>query len=97
MGPLDRYEKITEAAKIIFTNSLKQFVISIVSQLILVAQLEPNYILNVISTLNLLFIFGRFVFSLGYSKHRSFSFALTSLPTTATMVYNIYNFTKIYF
>jgi hypothetical protein len=97
MDPVAGYEKRTEAAKNIFTNSLEQFVMSVMSQLILVTHLEPDCILNIIPILNLLFIFGRVMFWLGYPKYRAFGFAVTIFPTIATIGFNTYKFTKIYF
>jgi len=97
VDPLSGHEKRTEMAKNNFNNSLEQFIMSIMSQLILVTHLEPESILNVIPTLNLLFIMGRITFWLGYPKYRTFGFGVTAFPTIAVIAFNTYKYIKIYF
>lgn len=97
MDPMSGYEKVTEAAKNNLTNSCEQFLMTAVSQLILITHLDAITILQVIPALNLLFIFGRITFWLGYPKYRAFGFMVTNLPIVFTIIYNLYSFVKLYF
>jgi hypothetical protein len=94
-NPLAGHE-ITEAAKNIFNNSVEQFIMSIMSQLILVTHIEPNCILNVIPVINILFIIGRIMYWFGYPNYRGGGFALTVIPTIAVICFNTYKFVMIY-
>jgi hypothetical protein len=96
MDPMSGYEKVTEAAKNNLTNSCEQFLMTAVSQLILITHLDAITILQVIPALNLLFIFGRITFWLGYPKYRAFGFMVTNLPIVFTIFYNLYSFVKLY-
>ena len=96
IDPMDGYEKVTEVSKNNLTNSCEQFLMSSVSQLILVIHLESNIILNIIPILNLMFIAGRVAFWVGYPRYRSFGFMLTNYPIIATIAYNLYKFFRVY-
>ena len=96
IDPMNGYEKATEMSKNNLTNSIEQFLMSSVSQLILIIHLDPISVLNLIPTLNLLFILGRITFWLGYPRYRSFGFMLTNYPTTAVIFYNLYQFVRLY-
>ncbi len=96
MDPMSGYEKVTEAAKNNLTNSCEQFLMTAVSQLILITHLDAITIVEVIPALNLLFIIGRITFWLGYPKYRAFGFMVTNLPIGFIIVYNLYRFVKLY-
>jgi len=96
VDPSAGHEGRTELAKNILTNSLEQFVMSFVSQLILVTHLEPKNVLNIIPTINLLFITGRILFFVGYPRARSLGFTLNMLPTFATIGYIFYKYIRIF-
>ena len=96
IDPMNGYESTTEMSKNNLTNSVEQFLMSAVSQLILIIHLDSNSVLNIIPTMNLLFILGRIAFWLGYPKYRSIGFMLTNYPTIVAVVYNLYKFVRIY-
>lgn len=77
-------------------NSLEQFAMLFASQLILVTYLTGKQALNVIPTLNLLFLAGRIFFFLGYPRNRSFGMALTLTPVFSTIAYISYRYLKLY-
>jgi hypothetical protein len=97
MDPISGNEKLTETVKNNFTNSLEQFVMSVMSQLILVTHLSPENTLKYIPVLTFLFILGRITFWLGYPNYRSFGFITTNTPILVTMCYNFYKFFTLYF
>jgi hypothetical protein len=97
LDPMYGYERITEAAKNNLTNSLEHFTISAISQLILVTDLEPETILNIIPALNVLLLIGRIAFWLGYPRYRGFGFTFFHFPIMATIGYNLYQLSKLYY
>jgi hypothetical protein len=97
MDPTSGHEKVTEAAKNNLQNSLEQFIMSSVSQLILVTHLSAVQVAQFIPAINLSFIVGRVLFLLGYPKYRGFGFALTSTPIMLMIGYNLYKFFSIYY
>ena len=97
LDPGAGYEHTIQLSKNIIQNSLEQFVLSVVSQLILVTYLEPKNILNIIPTLSLLFLIGRIAFWLGYPLKRGLGFFLGFWPIVATIAYIGYRYVAIYF
>ena len=96
-NPTSGHEHLTECAKLIFLNSLEQFLMSLTSQLILVTYLTPKQALNIIPVLNLLFITGRIFFWLGYPNNRGFGITLNLVPTFATILYINYRYFGLFF
>lgn len=86
MLPASDTERV-DKAKAILTNSLEQFVMLFASQLCLVTYLTGKQALNIIPSLNLLYIVGRIFFFLGYPKKRSFGFLLGFEPILLSMGY----------
>ncbi|CAG2113539.1 unnamed protein product, partial [Medioppia subpectinata] len=70
-------EHLTQSANNNLRNSCEQFLLSFVSQLILITHLEPTDVLNVIPAMNLLFVAGRVAFWVGYPVHRGVGFTLS--------------------
>jgi hypothetical protein len=96
MDPTAGYERVTLIAKNNLANSVEQFLLSSVSQVILVSYISPEMIVNAIPACNLLFIVGRIAFLIGYPMKRGFGYSLTILPTIVIMAYNLYKFIRIY-
>lgn len=94
--PTSGHEHLTQSAKNIFLNSLEQFIMFFVSQLILVSYLTSKQVLNLIPTLNLLFIVGRITFWLGYPMNRSFGMTLNFAPLFVTMSYIGYRYITLF-
>ena len=95
MLPRDDTESI-EHAKNILTNSIEQFIMLFASQLSLVTYLTGRQALNIIPSINLLYIIGRIFFFLGYPKRRSFGFLLGFEPILMTMAYVGYRYITSY-
>ena len=81
----------------VLNNSMEQFILSLVSQLILVQYLTSEETVKYIPVLSQLFIIGRVTYWLGYPKYRLFGFMLNIIPLTTTMSYNTYKFYGSYF
>ena len=97
IDPLYGYEKVVQSAKNNLTNSVEQFLMLSVSQLILAVHLSAKTLINVIPALNICFIIGRITFWLGYPRYRSFGFVVTQTPIMASILYNIYKYIKIFY
>lgn len=91
---LGREDKIA-AQKNILQNTLEQVVLSLVTQISLIAFLTAEQVLKVIPFMNLLWIFGRIFFILGYPNYRSFGFSITFFPTAAAALFTVYKFAEI--
>lgn len=96
VNPLAGYESRVEIASKHFANTIEQFILALASQLVLITFIDSTQIIKFIPLLNLLFIIGRITFWLGYPRYRAFGFMVCSVPITTTIVYNLYQFVKIY-
>lgn len=96
INPLLDFEDVVTAEKNNLTNSIEQFLMSAVSQLILVIHLKSSVVLKAIPALNLLFIIGRIAFWLGYPNYRTFGICVSSLPVVAIAAINLYEFALFY-
>lgn len=95
-NPLGGAEQYTEMAKNILQNSIEQYLLSFLAQLILLSFIDGPTTLKVIPLLSLFFLVGRVTFWLGYPAYRSFGFLTTLLPTQITIGYTIYKFYLMY-
>lgn len=96
VNPLSGHEHLTQAAKNILNNSMEQFIISAVSQLILVSNVDSvETIYKLIPAVNVIFLIGRITFWLGYPRFRSFGMQLTLFPTLGIVGYNLIKYTGI--
>jgi len=92
INPLAGHEGIVERANKILTNTLEQFVLNLMNQLILATYLSESN-LRLIPLLNLYFLIGRITFWIGYQiapKYRTFGFTLSFLPTLLVFTLNAY-------
>lgn len=96
MNPMFGYEHLTQAAKNNLTNSLEQFLLSSVSQLILITYIDSTVIIKLIPVINLLFFIGRIAFWFGYPQYRAFGFSLTLIPNSLMVCFNLFKFIKMY-
>ena len=90
MDPSAGAEHHVQNAKNILNNSFEQFVLALVSQLILVQHINPEQTLKYIPALALLFVIGRVTFWLGYPRYRLFGFLVNLIPLLLTMGFNSY-------
>lgn len=91
-NPLSGHEKLVDKQVRILTNTLEQFILSAVNQLILVTFLPADH-LYVIPFLVYTFVIGRIAFIIGYNidpKYRTFGLALTFVPTFSVFAANLF-------
>ena len=92
MDPLANEEQFVLKAKNILQNSFEQFILSLVSQLILITHLDSVSTVKYIPALSFMFILGRIAFWLGYPNYRSFGLITSLAPITVTIFYISYRF-----
>lgn len=85
VNPMSGYEHLTEIPKNIMTNSLEQFVMSVLTQLSLLTYLDGDETKKIIPMLTTMFLVGRITFWAGYPTYRSFGFWVTMWPTQIAM------------
>jgi len=90
------YDHLTALAQRHFTNTIEQYLMSLLSQLILITYLDASNIIRYIPAINVLFFIGRFTFWIGYPKHRTFGFMINNFALLATVAYNLYKFGQLY-
>jgi uncharacterized MAPEG superfamily protein len=94
INPLSGHEAIIDKANRILTNSVEQFLLNFINQLIISTYLTEDK-LKLIPLLSLLFITGRIAFWIGYQiapKYRSFGFTVTAVPTFILFGFNVFFF-----
>lgn len=97
VNPLEGFENIILAAKQVHTNSMEQFLLVFVNQLILATNLAPDLFLRVIPLINVLFFVARILFWLGYPKYRTAGFTAGMTPIAIATFYNAYAFINYIF
>lgn len=75
------FEEITRQEKNILANTMEQTLLTIGSQLVLIAFASPKMLLNYIPFMNICFVVGRIAFWAGYPKYRAFGFCLSFIPS----------------
>jgi len=91
-NPLEPHGQTVERARNIMQNSMEQYLIFIISQLVLVSYLRPHCVLGSVPFLNITFLIGRISFWLGYPEKRCAGFAWTFIPLALTVLYNTFKF-----
>lgn len=91
-NPLAGHENLVEAQVKIFTNSVEQFVISVVGQVTLITFLESEKIISIIPLINVLYLIGRIFFWIGYPKFRAFGMTVTMFPISLSIFFILYRF-----
>jgi hypothetical protein len=92
INPLSGNEHHVEKASRILQNTVEQFLLTLVNQLILATHLPESH-LKLIPLITVSFVLGRVLFTAGYLRapvYRTLGFNLTFLPTLAAVGYNIY-------
>ncbi|RWS00114.1 hypothetical protein B4U79_00368, partial [Dinothrombium tinctorium] len=84
-NPLSGNEVYVLAARYILTNTLEQYVLHLVSQLVLAAYVDALTLIKVVPLLAVFFLFGRITFILGYPLQRGFGWFVTLFPNIATV------------
>ncbi|KAJ8319463.1 hypothetical protein KUTeg_004554 [Tegillarca granosa] len=85
-------EHLLEVPKRYLQNTMEQFILHFVAQLVLSTYLSPES-MQVVPLLALMFLSARIIFFIGYQKspmHRAFGFALTMVPTLFTYMYCLF-------
>ena len=81
-NPMDSEgNEISKADQNMLTNTVEQTLLSLLSQVILIVFLNPQQVLKVIPSMNILFLVGRILFCIGYPKFRSFGFCFSMIPS----------------
>lgn len=91
-NPLSGNDHLVELQSRVLTNTLEQFVLSGVNQLILATYL-PEDKLRLLPLVALSFVLGRILFVAGYIRspaHRTLGLPLTLIPTVGMLGYNVW-------
>jgi hypothetical protein len=91
-NPLSGNENLVAASVKVFTNSIEQFVISVVGQVTLITFLESEKIITLIPLINVMYLIGRIFFWIGYPKFRSFGMTVTMFPISLSIYFALYRF-----
>ncbi|RWS01268.1 hypothetical protein B4U79_15261, partial [Dinothrombium tinctorium] len=75
-NPLSGNEKYTEAAKNILQNTVEQYLLHLILQLILITYIDGSTVVKMIPLMSWSFFIGRLAFMIGYPLHREFGFLL---------------------
>ncbi|RWS01267.1 hypothetical protein B4U79_11065 [Dinothrombium tinctorium] len=92
INPMSGNEIYVEAASKILTNTLEQYVLHLVSQLILAAYIDGPTLIKIVPLLAVFFFVGRITFIIGYPLQRAFGWWLTFGPNVAAVGYCAYKF-----
>lgn len=90
-NPLQGNEHITELANRILTNTIEQYVFHLANILIF-ASIIPETLNYLIRFIVFCYVFGRFLYFIGYQvhpKYRGCGFIFTLTPTTVVFFYNL--------
>lgn len=91
-NPLAGSEDRVQAEKNVFSNSIEQFLMAIITQTSALPYLTATQVLHIIPLFNGLFLAGRVFFWLGYPKRRSFGFTLGMVPISMATFFTTYHF-----
>lgn len=94
--PNQGYDHLVQDAQNHLRNTNEQFLLSFLSQLVLITYLDAASIIRFIPSINILFFIGRFTFWLGYPRHRSFGFFINFWVLLITIGYNLWKFFQFY-
>lgn len=92
ISPLSGDEHLVEPLVKIFTNSVEQLFMSIISQVTVIGFLEPEKVVSMIPLVNVLYFIGRFLFFMGYPKKRGFGLCFSMVPVTLAVYLAVYHF-----
>lgn len=96
LDPTKGYESLVQSAKNILTNSVEHGLVLTFSLLIAATDLSPALCRRLMPTINLLYIFGRLLYLLGYPSNRSFGFTIFNFTIITTVTYNLYQLACLY-
>jgi len=92
INPLAGHEHLVKASININTNSIEQLVYSVVGQISLLSCLDSNKTVSIIPLLNVIWVFGRILYWLGYPKYRAFGMTLTVFPVSLALFFVVHSF-----
>lgn len=78
----------------ILTNSIEQFLMTVVAQVAVLGYLTPVQVTNIIPLVNGFYLVGRITFWLGYPKLRTLGMILTMAPCSVMIWFLSYQFYK---
>lgn len=96
LDPTKGYEELCQNAKNILTNSVEHGLVFMVSQLIMAIDLSPSLCRRLVPTYNLVYLFGRLFFMLGYPCNRGFGFIIVNFSIIVSVSFNLYQLADIY-
>lgn len=96
LDPMNGYEHLVQSAKNILTNTIEHGIVFIISQLILATDLSPQLCGQMIPALNILYLFGRIAYLIGYPSFRTFGFVIFNFLIIICVSCNVYCLTKMY-
>lgn len=80
--------------KSVLTNTVEQFILSIVAQAVVISYLTPVQVTNIIPLVNVFYFVGRILFWLGYPKYRTAGLVSTMAPSSVLIWFVSYQFLK---
>jgi len=89
-------EKYIQAANHIFANSLEQFILTSVGQLIVASHLDSSQLVKIIPLVNIFFFIGRVAYFFGYPQNRDFVWIFTIAPTQLIIIFNAHKLIQSY-
>lgn len=90
VDPLSENEDIVHESNQILNNSMEQILMSIISQVSLIAYLSSQQTVALIPLINVWHLIGRIAFWIGYPKYRTFGVMSTLTPTVMSVGYCLY-------
>jgi len=92
INPLAGHDHLVETSMRVLTNTMEQYMLSFVNQLMLATWLSEEK-LKIIPLINIYFLVGRLSFWIGYQidhKYRTFGFVVTAIPNLVMTGFNTY-------
>lgn len=97
LDPSNGYEHLVQNAKNILTNTIEHGLVFMISQLVLAIDLSPEMCGRMIPTLNMVYLFGRIAYLIGYPANRTFGFVIIDSIIIICVSCNVYCLAKMYF
>ncbi|KAI2802439.1 hypothetical protein BLOT_009890 [Blomia tropicalis] len=97
LDPSNQREDLVWMPKNILTNTIEHGLVFIISQLIMVIDLDSVQCCRMIPTLNYIYLIGRIAYLIGYPSKRSFGFTICNFTIILTVMFNMYQLIILYY
>lgn len=91
-NPMNGFEYNVRSLKNVLANSIEQAVISLVTQLTLIAYFDSQLTARWIPLINTIYLISRVIYYIGYPQHRWLGFALWSQSLLIAHMYAVWSF-----